>query len=60
MTETKPTPPPVETITVKVDGRTITVPKTMPDPMTGKQVATTMIQATNLAKIDVPHYCYHP
>ena len=63
-TEAKPaapaTPPPIEKIKVKVDGREIEVPKTMPDPMTGKQVATTMIQATNLAKVDVPHYCYHP
>jgi NADH-quinone oxidoreductase subunit G len=63
-TEAKPaapaTPPPIEKIKVKVDGREIEVPKTMPDPMTGRQVATTMIQATNLAKIDVPHYCYHP
>ena len=64
-TEAKPAapatpPPPIEKIKVKVDGREIEVPKTMPDPMTGKQVATTMIQATNLAKVDVPHYCYHP
>jgi NADH-quinone oxidoreductase subunit G len=63
-TETKPaapaTPPPIEKIKVKVDGREIEVPKTMPDPMTGRPVATTMIQATNLAKVDVPHYCYHP
>jgi NADH-quinone oxidoreductase subunit G len=61
ITETKPaTPPPVEKIKVKVDGREIEVPKTMPDPMTGRQIPTTMIQATNLAKVDVPHYCYHP
>ena len=59
-TETKPAPPPVETIKVKVDGREIAVPKTMPDPMSGKPVATTMIQACNLARVDVPHYCYHP
>jgi NADH-quinone oxidoreductase subunit G len=63
-TEAKPaapaTPPPIEKIKVKVDGREIEVPKTMPDPMTGRQVPTTMIQATNLAKVDVPHYCYHP
>jgi NADH-quinone oxidoreductase subunit G len=58
--ELKPAAPAVETITVKVDGKAITVPKTMPDPITGKPVATTMIQATALAKIDVPHYCYHP
>ena len=59
-TEAKPVPPPVETIKVRVDGREIAVPKTMPDPITGKPVATTMIQACNLARVDVPHYCYHP
>ena len=60
-TEARPAaPPPVEKIKVKVDGREIEVPKTMPDPMTGRQIPTTMIQATNLAKVDVPHYCYHP
>lgn len=58
-TELKPAPP-VETFAVKVDGRAVTVPKTMPDPLTGKPVATTMIQACGLAKVDVPHYCYHP
>jgi NADH-quinone oxidoreductase subunit G len=50
----------VETITVKVDGQSVTVPKTMPDPVTGKPLATTMIQACAMAKVDVPHYCYHP
>ena len=61
-TETKPAPAPapVETIKVKVDGREISVPKTMPDPLTGKPTPTTMIQACNAAKTDVPHYCYHP
>jgi NADH-quinone oxidoreductase subunit G len=59
-TETKPAPPPVEKIKVKVDGREIEVPKTMPDPLTGKPIPTTMIQACNAAKVDVPHYCYHP
>ncbi|MDB6109143.1 MAG: molybdopterin-dependent oxidoreductase iron-sulfur protein [Pedosphaera sp.] len=58
--ETKPAPPAIETIKVKVDGREIAVPKSMPDAMTGKPVPTTMIQACALAKIDVPHYCYHP
>jgi NADH-quinone oxidoreductase subunit G len=57
--ETKPAPP-IETIKVKVDGREIPVPKTSPDPLTGKPVPTTMIQACALAKVDVPHYCYHP
>ncbi len=58
-TETKPAPPPVDTIKVKVDGREIAVPKTMPDPLTGKPTPTTMIQACTLAKVEVPHYCYH-
>jgi len=59
-TETKPAPPPVETIKVKVDGKEIAAPKTTPDPISGKPIATTMIQACALAKVDVPHYCYHP
>jgi NADH-quinone oxidoreductase subunit G len=44
---------------VKVDGREIEVPKLLPD-WTGKLTPTTMIQACELAKVDVPHYCYHP
>ncbi len=59
-TETKPAPTAIEKIKVKVDGREIEVPKTMPDPITGKPIPTTMIQACELAKQDVPHYCYHP
>src|SRR5438874_2138561 len=59
-TEIKSAPRLVETVTVKVDGKSITVPKTMPDPITGKAVPTTMIQACAMAKVDVPHYCYHP
>jgi NADH-quinone oxidoreductase subunit G len=58
-TETKPAPV-IEKIKVKVDGREIEVPKTMPDPISGKPVATTMIQACTFATTDVPHYCYHP
>ncbi|HEX3626531.1 MAG TPA: molybdopterin-dependent oxidoreductase [Verrucomicrobiae bacterium] len=58
-TETKPAPA-VEKITVKVDGREIEVPKTTPDPITGKPIPTTMIQACALINVDVPHYCYHP
>jgi NADH-quinone oxidoreductase subunit G len=53
-------PPAVETVTVKVDGVAIQVPKTTPDPMTGKPIPTTMLQACNQARVDVPHYCYHP
>ncbi len=59
ITETKPVPP-VEKIKVKVDGREIEVPKTMPDPISGKQIPTTMIQAAALVNVDVSHYCYHP
>jgi NADH-quinone oxidoreductase subunit G len=54
------TPAAVETLRIKVDGKEIDVPRTTPDPLTGKPGATTMIQACALAKIDVPHYCYHP
>src|SRR5881394_3291835 len=49
-----------ETVTVVVDGKSIAVPKTMPDPMTGKPAPTTMLQACALARVEVPHYCYHP
>jgi len=52
--------PLVEKIKVKVDGREIEVPKTMLDPISGKPIPTTMIQACELAKTEVPHYCYHP
>lgn len=57
--ETKPTPP-IEKIKVKVDGRELEVPKTVPDPISGKPLPTTMIQACAIANVDVPHYCYHP
>jgi NADH-quinone oxidoreductase subunit G len=61
--ENKPTapaaPPPVEKIKIKIDGREVEVPKLMPD-WQGKLVSTTMLQACQLAGIDVPHYCYHP
>jgi NADH-quinone oxidoreductase subunit G len=49
----------IEKIRVKVDGREIEVPRLMPD-WSGKLVPTTMIQACEQAKTDVPHYCYHP
>lgn len=61
-TETKPapaTPPPVDKIKIKVDGREIEVPKMMPD-WQGKMQPTTMLQACQLAGQEVPHYCYHP
>ena len=47
-------------IKVRVNGKEVEAPKTMPDPVSGKPVPTTMIQACALAQVDVPHYCYHP
>ncbi|MFM1768168.1 MAG: NADH-quinone oxidoreductase subunit [Verrucomicrobiota bacterium] len=52
-------PPPSDKIKVKIDGREVEVPKTMPD-WQGKPVPTTMLQACQLAGVDIPHYCYHP
>jgi NADH-quinone oxidoreductase subunit G len=52
--------PAIEKIKVKVDGREIEVPKTTADPISGKQIPTTMIQAAAMINVDVPHYCYHP
>jgi NADH-quinone oxidoreductase subunit G len=43
-----------------VDGQEVEVPKTTADPLTGKPLPTTMIQACNVAGVDIPHYCYHP
>ncbi|MGA3283514.1 MAG: molybdopterin-dependent oxidoreductase [Verrucomicrobiota bacterium] len=56
-TQTKPAPP-VGKIKVKVDGREIEVPRLTAD-WSGKLTPTTMIQACELARVDVPHYCYH-
>jgi NADH-quinone oxidoreductase subunit G len=58
-TETKPAPPPTEVIKVRVNGIEVVAPRTMPDPVSGMPVPTTMIQACAIAKVDVPHYCYH-
>ncbi len=55
-----PVTPAVDKIKVKVDGHELEVPKTMADPISGKPIPTTMIQACALANLDVPHYCYHP
>ncbi len=59
-TQAQPAPPPVEKIKVRVDGKEVEVPRTMPDPVTGRPLPTTMIQACSAARVDVPHYCYHP
>jgi len=56
--ETRPAPPAVETLTVKVDGKAVVVPKLAPDWL-GKPVVTTMLQACEAAGVTVPHYCYH-
>lgn len=54
-----PGAPAVPTLTVKVDGREIVVPRFSPD-WQGQLVPTTMLQACAFARVDVPHYCYHP
>jgi NADH-quinone oxidoreductase subunit G len=59
-TQTQPAPPPVDRIKVRVNGKEVEVPRTMPDPVSGKPVPTTMIQACFAAGTAVPHYCYHP
>ena len=59
-TETQAAPPPIDKIRVRVNGKEVEVPKTMPDPISGKPVPTTMIQACFAAGAMVPHYCYHP
>ncbi len=58
-TDPKPAPPAIEKVKVKVDGREIEVPRLTAD-WSGKLTPTTMIQACELARTDVPHYCYHP
>jgi NADH-quinone oxidoreductase subunit G len=58
-TETKPAAPAIEKVKVKVDGRDLEVPRLTAD-WSGRLTPTTMIQACELAKTDVPHYCWHP
>ncbi len=58
-TETKPSPPAIEKIKVRVDGRDVEVPRLSPD-WQGKLAPTTMIQAAEAVGAMVPHYCYHP
>jgi NADH-quinone oxidoreductase subunit G len=55
----KPGAPPTDKVKITVDGREIEVPKMMPD-WQGKMQPTTMLQACQVAGIDIPHYCYHP
>src|ERR1035437_7228095 len=59
-TETKPASPATDMIKVRVNGKEVEAPRTMPDPVTGKPLPTTTIQACAMAQVDVPHYCYHP
>jgi NADH-quinone oxidoreductase subunit G len=59
-TETKPAPPATDMIKVRVNGIDVEVPRTTPDPVSGKPVPTTMIQACFATGTMVPHYCYHP
>ena len=59
MATTKTKAPFIETITVKVDDREISVPKMTPD-WQGKPAPTTVLQACQHAGVEIPHYCYHP
>ena len=49
----------VETVTVRVDGRAVAVPRTTPN-WQGNPEPTTVLQACKHAGIELPHYCYHP
>ena len=51
--------PAIETMTVKVDGKEVDVPKLSSD-WKGSLVPTTVLQACKYAGIEIPHYCYHP
>ena len=51
--------PAVETVTVKVDGRPVEVPRMTPN-WEGKPEPTTVLQACKQVGIEIPHYCYHP
>ena len=53
------TEPAVDTVTVKVDGRAVEVPRTTPN-WQGQPEPTTVLQACKHAGIEIPHYCYHP
>ena len=61
MAEEKQTaePPVIETMTVKVDGKEVEVPKLTQD-WQGNMAPTTVLQACKHAGIEIPHYCYHP
>ena len=52
-------PPEIQTVTVKVDGREVSVPKLTPD-WRGNPTPTTVLQACLHAGVELPHYCYHP
>ena len=49
----------IETVTLKVDGRPIEVPRMTPN-WQGNPEPTTVLQACKQAGIEIPHYCYHP
>ena len=59
MAKKKTAPTSLETVTVKVDGREVEVPKMTPDWL-GKPAPTTVLQACQHAGVELPHYCYHP
>ena len=52
--------PAVEMVRIRINDLEVEVPKTQPDPISGKPVPTTMIQACHMHGVEIPHYCYHP
>jgi len=50
---------PPETLRVRVNGKEVVVPRTMPD-WQGRPAPTTMLQACDIAGVTVPPYCYQP
>src|ERR1035437_2329951 len=59
-TETKPAAPATDTITARANGKQVEVPKTTPDPVSGKPGPPTLLQACFAAGAMVPRYCYRP
>jgi len=49
-----------EWVTVRINGKEVRVPRTLPDPIDGHPVPTTILQACEIAGVHIPHLCYHP
>lgn len=47
-------------ISIKIDGKSFSVPKMTPNPITGKPEPTTIIRACSMVGVKIPHFCFHP